>query len=82
MFQKKVIGLFQLLMLVGCGAWSQNITLSSPAGSIKLIVTNSGDADWQTNPDAYRIEKKSVTNKTKLRIPLAKGGGCAISILE
>jgi glucan 1,4-alpha-glucosidase len=36
--------------------------------------------DWQTNPEAYIIEKKSVTSKTKWKIQLAKSGGCAISI--
>ena len=39
-------------------------------------------ADWKTNPEAYEIEKKTVTNKTTLSIRLAKGGGCAISIIK
>jgi len=39
-------------------------------------------ADWQTNPEAYEIEKMTVTNKTSLSIRLAKGGGCAISIIK
>ena len=39
-------------------------------------------ADWQTNPEAYEIEKMTVTNKTTLSIRLAKGGGCAISIIK
>ncbi len=38
--------------------------------------------DWQTNPEAYEIEKMTVTNKTTLSIRLAKGGGCAISIIK
>lgn len=39
-------------------------------------------ADWQTNPEAYEIEKMTVTNKTTLSIRLSKGGGCAISIIK
>lgn len=39
-------------------------------------------ADWKTNPEAYEIEKMTVTNKTTLSIRLAKGGGCAISIVK
>jgi hypothetical protein len=45
------------------------------------IYRDAENADWQTNPEAYVIEKKIVTNKSKLKIPLAKSGGCAISIL-
>lgn len=39
-------------------------------------------ADWKINPEAYEIEKMTVTNKTTLSIRLAKGGGCAISIIK
>lgn len=39
-------------------------------------------ADWDTNPEAYVIEKKQVTSKTKLPIHLAKGGGCAIRFVR
>ncbi len=39
-------------------------------------------AHWKTKPEAYIIEKKSVTKKSKLKIELAPGGGCAISIKE
>lgn len=39
-------------------------------------------ADWKTNPEAYEIEKMTVTNKTTLSIRLAKGGGCAISLIK
>jgi len=40
------------------------------------------NADWNTNPEAYVIEKKTITNKTKLKIPLAKNGGCAMRIID
>jgi hypothetical protein len=39
-------------------------------------------ADWDTNPEAYIIEKKTVTAKTKLNLHLAKGGGCAIQFVR
>jgi len=38
------------------------------------------DADYQTNPEAYTIEKKTISNKTKLDLHMANGGGFAISI--
>lgn len=43
------------------------------------IYRDSENADWQTNPAAYTIEKMTVTNKTTLNLRLAKGGGCAVS---
>ncbi len=47
-----------------------------------IIYRDAENADWDTNPEAYKIEKIKVTNKSKLKIPLAKSGGCAISIFE
>lgn len=46
------------------------------------IYRDGDNADWQTNPEAYEIEKMTVTNKTTLSIRLAKGGGCAISLIK
>jgi hypothetical protein len=46
------------------------------------IYRDAAEADWQTKPEAYVIEKKSVTAKTKLKIHLAKGGGCAIRFVK
>ena len=42
------------------------------------LYRDAANADWQTNPEAYTIEKKQVNSQTKLPIHLAKGGGCAI----
>lgn len=39
-------------------------------------------ADWETNAEAYTIEKKAVNKKTKLSIGLANGGGCAIRLIK
>ncbi|GAB3887066.1 glycoside hydrolase family 97 protein [Spirosoma agri] len=46
------------------------------------IYRDAANADWQTNPEAYVIEKKTVTAKTNLSIHLAKGGGCAIQFTK
>lgn len=43
------------------------------------IYRDAENAHWQTNPEAYSIEKMTVTAKTGLTLRLAKGGGCAIS---
>lgn len=45
-----------------------------------IIYRDADNSDWQTNPEAYVIEKKIVTGKSKLKIQLAKSGGCAIQI--
>ena len=39
------------------------------------------DASWDQNPEAYVIEKKTITSKTKMPVKLAKGGGLAVSIM-
>lgn len=46
------------------------------------IYHDAGKADWQTNPEAYSIENMTVTNKNKLTLRLAKGGGCAVSFIK
>ena len=47
-----------------------------------VLYRDAPNADWQTNPAAYVIEKKAVTNKTKLTLRLARGGGCAIQFVR
>jgi glucan 1,4-alpha-glucosidase len=49
---------------------------------ITTIYQDGETADWQTNPESYIIEKKKLTNKSTLKIPLAKGGGCAVSLMK
>ncbi len=46
------------------------------------IYADAQNADYQANPDAYTITKKTVTSKTKLKQFVAPGGGFAISIVE
>ena len=47
-----------------------------------IIYADANDADYKTNPQAYKISKQKVTNKTKLKLRTAAGGGYAISIVE
>lgn len=47
-----------------------------------VIYADAKDADWETNPQAYTVSRKKVTNKTKLNLKAANGGGYAISIKE
>ena len=44
------------------------------------IYRDASNADWKDNPEAYTIEQFIVDSRTKLNIPLAPGGGAAISI--
>lgn len=46
------------------------------------IYADAADADYKTNPQAYKISKQKVTHKTKLNLKTAAGGGYAISIIE
>lgn len=45
-----------------------------------IIYADAKDASWDKNPQAYTITKKIVTNKTKLNLKAASGGGFAISL--
>lgn len=47
-----------------------------------VIYRDAANADWDTNPEAYVIERKRVTAQTTLSLALAKGGGCAIQLLR
>ena len=44
------------------------------------IYEDAPDADCDKNPEAYKISKKIVTSETVLKIRLAPGGGCAVSL--
>jgi hypothetical protein len=48
---------------------------------IATVYKDSPDARWDKNPMAYAIEKWVVDSKTTLKVALAEGGGCAISIV-
>lgn len=44
------------------------------------VYADADDADWQNNPEAYKITKAVADNQTKLALKLAKGGGAAVSV--
>ena len=44
------------------------------------IYEDAPDADWKTNPQAYRIHTRTVTSKTRFKQHLAPGGGAAIRL--
>jgi glucan 1,4-alpha-glucosidase len=44
------------------------------------VYKDAPDASWDENPEAYVIEKITITNKTKLKVNLARGGGFAMSV--
>jgi glucan 1,4-alpha-glucosidase len=47
---------------------------------VATVYADAEDADWQTNPMAYKIQRFLVNNETPLKIALAKGGGAAVSL--
>lgn len=44
------------------------------------IYADGADAQWDSNPQSYTITKQIVTTGSVLKIQLAEGGGCAISL--
>lgn len=46
------------------------------------IYQDAENGDWKTNPEAYKIEKRIVSNKDIIELRLANGGGCAISFIK
>jgi len=47
---------------------------------IATIYADGANADWKTNPEAYKIDTFLVDDATTLKLKLAPGGGAAISI--
>ncbi len=47
---------------------------------VATIYGDAADADWKTNPMAYKIQKVLVNSKSVLKQKLANGGGVAISL--
>lgn len=48
---------------------------------LATIYADGKDAHWLNNPQPYDISTQVVTQKTKLTLNLAPGGGCAISLM-
>jgi glucan 1,4-alpha-glucosidase len=54
----------------------------TPGVKYKAIIYADGkDASWDINPESYTISTQTVTSKTKFKLKLARGGGCAISFM-
>ena len=47
---------------------------------VATVYADAADAHWEKNPMAYRIRSFLVDDRTLLKVPLAPGGGAAISI--
>lgn len=61
-----------------------NIDFSFLPEGVKYLATiyeDAKDADWKSNPQAYKIRRQTVTSKTKLKQHLAPGGGVAIRLV-
>jgi alpha-glucosidase len=54
--------------------------LDAKRSYVAEIYRDADDADWDTNPIAYKIEKKLVTSTSHLSLRLAPGGGEAIRL--
>jgi len=48
---------------------------------VATLYADAPDADWNTNPEAYRISRQTVRAGRKLRVALASGGGAALSLV-
>jgi hypothetical protein len=55
--------------------------LDSDKKYVAAIYRDADNADWQSNPEAYVIEKFIVDSKAILNLKLAPGGGTAISFI-
>ncbi|MGL6180072.1 MAG: glycoside hydrolase family 97 protein [Tannerellaceae bacterium] len=52
-----------------------------PAGEYTAtIYKDAADADWISNPTAFEITQEKITKASKLTLPMAAGGGFAITI--
>lgn len=49
---------------------------------VATLYTDAKDAHYEHNPQAYTIRKGILTDKSKLKLKAAPGGGYAISIME
>lgn len=47
---------------------------------VAVIYGDAPEADWKTNPEAYRIERFLVHSSMSLKLKLAPGGGAAVQL--
>ncbi|MBI3883008.1 MAG: glycoside hydrolase family 97 protein [Sphingobacteriales bacterium] len=48
---------------------------------VATVYADAADADYETNPEAYKIAHFIVNSNSKLKLAMARGGGAAVSIL-
>ena len=48
---------------------------------VATVYADADDADYQANPESYKITSRKVTSKTSLKMKMARGGGFAISVV-
>ena len=54
-----------------------------PAGKYEATIYEDGrDASFDKNPQSYRIRRVNVTEKSKLKLNLGRGGGAAVRIVK
>ena len=54
---------------------------SNPSSSKSFIIADAKDADYLTNPQAYKITRRKVDADTRLKLHAVAAGGFAISIV-
>lgn len=60
---------------------SVSLNFLDPGKTYEAIIYRDGpNAHWDKNPMVYSIEKSGVTSKTILTVPVAEGGGYAVSL--
>lgn len=59
-----------------------NLDFLTAGKKYKATIYQDGkDAHWEKNPKSYNIKTETVTNKSKLKLNLAAGGGSAVSFI-
>ena len=80
----------------GSGAWFVGGVTNEEARTVKVdfdfldsgkryvatLYADAPDADYETNPEAYRITRGTVDAQSRLTVRMARGGGFALSIRE
>ena len=65
-------------------AWSIHIGTPRPASlgpvSYTHLYADAKDADYEKNPKAYTITRRTVKQGDRLRLKMAPGGGFAVSL--
>jgi hypothetical protein len=58
------------------------LTFLDPTKTYEATIYRDGlDAHWDKNPMVYTIERSAVNSKTVLTVPVAEGGGYAVSLV-